>query len=248
ERIVRRELIVPFDLAGLRLERQDRAGVQIVARTHRRIERPRVADAPINRVQLRVIGAGDPCRSATELPGIAFPGVAAGLLGAGYRVGPPQALARLWIPTIDEPAGPELRAGNARDDNAVRDERSHGHRIAFLDVGRFLTPQFLAGLHVECNDVGVERGAEKLAVVNRTTAIDNAATDDARRLCRVLDLGLPDLFAGFGVNSHRSVVVGDIDDALVHQRLRLRASVICEAVVPHRHQVLYVILVDLRKR
>ena len=163
-------------------------------------------------------------------------------------MGPPQALARLRIPTIDEPAGPELRAGNARDDNAVRDERRHGHRIAFLDVGRFLTPQLLAGLHVECNDVGVERGAEKLAVVNRTTAVDDAATHDARRLCRVLDLGLPDLFAGLCVNRHRGVVVGDVNDTLVYQRLRLRASIICEAVVPNRHQVLYVVLVDLRER
>src|SRR5207249_7885598 len=100
--------------------------------------------------------------------------VAAGFLGAGYRVGPPQALARLRIPTIDEPAGPELRAGNARDDNAVRDERRHGHRIALLDVGRCLTPQLLAGLHIERNDVAVERGAEKLAVVNRAAGIDKA--------------------------------------------------------------------------
>src|SRR4029453_9223641 len=167
---------------------------------------------------------------------------------ARHRVGPPQALAGLRIPAIDEAAGTELRTGNAGDDNAVRDERRHGHRIAFLDVGRLLTPQLLAGLHVERNDVGVERGAEKLAVVNRAAAVDDAATHDARRLCRVFDLGLPDLFAGFGVNRHRGVVVGDVNDALVYQWLRLRASIICEAVVPHRHQILYVILVDLRKR
>src|SRR5207244_8937487 len=115
-----------------------------------------------------------------------------------------------WIPTIDEPAGTELRAGNARDDNAVRDERRHGHRIAFLDVGRFLTPQLLAGLHVKCNDVGVERGAEKLAVVNRTTAVDDAATHDARRLCRVLDLGFPALFPGLSVTRDRGVSVRDL--------------------------------------
>ena len=79
ERIVRRELVVPFDLAGLRLQREHRAGVEIVARADRRIERPGIADAPIDRVQLRIIGAGDPGRSAAELPGVALPGVAAGL-------------------------------------------------------------------------------------------------------------------------------------------------------------------------
>src|SRR5207244_1235173 len=127
--------------------------------------RPRVADAPIHRVQLRVIGTRDPGRTATELPGVAFPGVAARLIGAGYRVGPPQALARLRIPTIDEPARPELRAGNAGDDNSIRNVRRDRHRITFLDVGRFLTPQLLARLDVERNDVGVERGTEKSAVV-----------------------------------------------------------------------------------
>jgi hypothetical protein len=43
-------------------------------------------------------------------------------------------------------------------------------------------------------------------------------------------------------------VVGDVNDTLVYQRLRLRASIIGEAVVPHRHQVLDVVLVDLRQR
>ena len=239
---------MPFDLAGLRLEREHRAGIEIVAGAHRGVERPRVADAPIDRVQLRVVRAGDPGRSAAELPGVALPGVAAGLIGGGNRVGAPQMLARLGIPAVDEAAGAELRAGDAGQDDAVGDERRHRHRIALFDIGGLLAPDFLAGLGVERDHIGVERGAENLAFVDRGAAIDDAAAHDSRRFRRIFDLGLPDLLAGLDVDRHRGRVGGDIEDALVDDRLQFLAAVVGEAVIPHRHQVFGVVLVDLRER
>ena len=64
----------------------------------------------------------------------------------------------------------------------------------------------------------------------------------------ILDLGLPDLLAGLGVDRHRGVVVGDVDDALVYDRLRFLAAIVGEAVIPHRNEILDVVLVDLRQR
>src|SRR6202171_1323428 len=99
---------MPLDLAGLRLEREHRAGVEIVAGAHGRIERAGIADPPIDRVQFWIVGAGDPGRSATEFPGVALPGVAAGFIRGGNGVGTPQMLARRRIPAVDEAAGAEL--------------------------------------------------------------------------------------------------------------------------------------------
>ena len=82
----------------------------------------------------------------------------------------------------------------------------------------------------------------------RGAAIDDAAADDARRLRRIFDLGLPDLLAGLDVDRHRGAVGGDVDHALVDERLRFLAAVVGEAVVPDRNEVLDVVLVDLLER
>ena len=157
-------------------------------------------------------------------------------------------LAGLRIPAVDEVAGAEFGAGNAGDHHAVGDQRRDRHRIAGLEVDRVLAPQLLAGLGVERDDIGIERGAEDLAVIDRGAAVDDAAADDARRLRRIFDLGLPDLLAGLGVDRHRGAVGGDVQHALVDQRLRFLAAIVVEAVVPDRHQALDGVLVDLLER
>ena len=239
---------MPLDLAGLRVEREHRAGIEIVAGAHGRVERSRIADAPIDRVQLRIIRAGDPGRSAAQLPGVALPGIAAGLIGTGDRIGAPQMLAGRRIPSVDETAGTELGAGDAGQDDAVRDQRRHRHRIALLDVGRLLSPKLLACRGIERDHVGIERGAEQFAVVDRGTPVDDTAAHDPGRFGRVSDLGLPYLFAGLYVDRHGGGVGRDIKDALVDDRLRLLASIIGQAVIPNRNQILGGVLVDLRKR
>jgi hypothetical protein len=111
-----------------------------------------------------------------------------------------------------------------------------------------LLPHLLAGFGVECEDVGVERRPVDLAVKKGWPAIDDAAADDARRFRRILDLGLPDLLSGLGVDSHRGAVCGHIEDTVVNKRLRLLAAIVVVAVVPRRDQVFHVVLVDLVDR
>ena len=87
-----------------------------------------------------------------------------GSSGTRDRMGAPQMLAGRRIPAVDEAARAELGAGDAGDHDAVGDQRRHRHRVAFLEVGGLLAPELLAGLGVERDHIGVERGAEQLAV------------------------------------------------------------------------------------
>ncbi len=63
--IVRRELVIPFELAGLRIQRQNAIGIEVVALALVAIEiGTRIAHRPINRVELRIVSAGHPGRAA----------------------------------------------------------------------------------------------------------------------------------------------------------------------------------------
>ena len=73
--IVRRELVVPLQLAGRGIERQHGIGIQIVALALVAVEiRTGIADGPEQRVGFGIVGAGEPGRRAAVLDGAAHPG------------------------------------------------------------------------------------------------------------------------------------------------------------------------------
>src|SRR6185503_20766490 len=110
-RVVWRVLEMPLQRAGIRIQREERIGVEIGARTALAIPvRVRIAGAPVEQVQRRVVGAGEPRRRAAALPDVALPGVAARFARRRNRVEAPQALAALRIVRIDEAAVRELAA------------------------------------------------------------------------------------------------------------------------------------------
>src|SRR6185437_12173934 len=118
---MRRELVVPRDLAVLGMERDHRRGVEIVAGPVADIPGAGVADAPIDQVEFRIVAAGDPGGTATALARVAgAPGVATGLARAGRGERPPQTLAGLRIVAVDEVAGAVFRACDTHHQNAVR--------------------------------------------------------------------------------------------------------------------------------
>src|SRR6202008_3556871 len=93
--VVRYGLEVPRDLAGGRLQRDDAGGVEIVALAVLTIEiRGRVAGAPVDQVQLRIVGAVHPWRAPAVHPAVALPGVVAFLARPRNDVEPPALLAR----------------------------------------------------------------------------------------------------------------------------------------------------------
>src|SRR5207247_4110071 len=98
-------LIMPFQLARVGVERDHRRGVEIVARPRVAVPiGPRVADAPVGQVRVRIVRTGDPNRSAAGLPGVAAPTFATRLAGSGNRVEAPRLPAGLDVVRRQETA------------------------------------------------------------------------------------------------------------------------------------------------
>src|SRR5215468_6560351 len=115
ERILRRGLVIPDALTGLRPHREHRVGEQIVALAGARVPGRRIADAPIDEIELRIIGAGHPARATTGELRIAFPALGARLALGRNGVGPPEMLAGLGIVAFEQAAMTELGARDAGD-------------------------------------------------------------------------------------------------------------------------------------
>jgi hypothetical protein len=91
-------------------------------------------------------------------------------------------IAGFRVPAVDETANAELRAGDAGDQHVVGDQWRDRHGITFLPLRRFLVPDLVAGLDVERDDMGIERGAVEPAVEDRGALVGDTAAHDARRL------------------------------------------------------------------
>ena len=96
--------------------------------------------------------------------------------------------------------------------------------------------------------MGIERGAEYLAVIDRGALIGDAATHDAGGLRRPLESLLPDLLSGSDVDCNRGFGIGHVHHAVVDDRLGLLAPIVVETETPDWHQPLDRLLVDLLER
>src|SRR3984957_9339749 len=118
ERVIRRVLEAPLDLAVVGIEREHARRPLVVARPVLRIPvGAGIADALIDGVCLRIVGGGFPNWRAAVLPMVlaVLPGIVAGLARARDGVGPPRLLAGIEIGGIDEPADAEFTAGGTDD-------------------------------------------------------------------------------------------------------------------------------------
>ena len=122
--VVRRELVVPLQLAGVGVERDDAVAVQVVAEPRAAVPvGRRIAGAEEHEVRLGVVGAGVPDAGAAGLPRLARPGLVARLAGTGNRVEAPDLLAGLRVERRDVAADRAVAAAGA-DDHLVLDDRS----------------------------------------------------------------------------------------------------------------------------
>ena len=129
--IVRRELIVPAQLSGLRVEREDGIRVQVVALPLAAVGvRIRISRRPEQRVGLGVVGPGQP-RRAAALFEIDAPLPRIGRRLAAGRHGPetPGLLAGVDAVRREEPANAFVTARHAGDDEIADDERRHGAAV-----------------------------------------------------------------------------------------------------------------------
>src|SRR5665213_4573202 len=109
-------LVVGLDLAGVGIEPEHRAAVEIVAGVIGARPGRGVSGTPVDRPGVLVVGPGHPGGSAAGIQVIAAPGVMAGLAFARDRKGPPQLLAVIGVERDDIAANAEF-AARAADDN-----------------------------------------------------------------------------------------------------------------------------------
>ncbi len=111
--IMGRKLIVPAQLTGIRIQRNQRIRIEIVTGSSVTvIIRIRIAHTPVNEVQFWVKAAVHPgsAPSGCQHFRVIRPGFTARLAGSGDRVETPELLPTDRIVSIDKPAGPVFAA------------------------------------------------------------------------------------------------------------------------------------------
>ena len=120
--VMRRELIVPAELACVRIERQKTIGIKIVSLAAiAEVQRRWIARPPINQVQLGIITTGDPRWTSAVLCRILQPGISTGFVGKRNRLEAPRFLSCIGIKSVDKSTDAELCPGYADEDLILYD-------------------------------------------------------------------------------------------------------------------------------
>src|SRR5215471_403129 len=108
------ELVIPLQFASLGVQRDGGTGEQVIALADIPVHvRTRISFAPIKKIEIWIITAGQPGGPAASFPAVSLPGVVPKLAGTGNRVEPPEPLSGGGIIRIQETANAELSSGNA---------------------------------------------------------------------------------------------------------------------------------------
>ena len=247
-RVVWRELIVPRDDAAVGVEGHDRVGVEVVALAIVPVEvGTGIPRAPVDQVQRGIVAAGDPGGAAAALPRIAFPRLVALFPWTRHRPEAPRALASGGVVGIDEPTDAVLRSGDTDHHLVLHDERRRRGAVTQLVVVNHHVPHDRAGLHVEGQEVRVERVHVELVAEHGEAAVDASATDI--HVVRQVAAIAPELAPGARVDRPRGVVwPGDVDDPVDDDRRGLELAELRGLERPAGCQLVDVRRADLRER
>src|SRR5262249_23172440 len=179
----------------------------------------------INTLKLGVIRSIFPSCTAAILPGFGLgrvrPRFRTGFAWRGYGPRAPQSLPGIGIVSLDKAAGRTVTAGHSRHQYAVGDERRDNPLVAFLEFGELLSPDLLAGFHVERNNMRVQRLPKELSLVDgRRSAHDRTGGRNPQRRSIVIHGRAPDLPAGRDINRERPVAVHHVHHTVVNRWLR----------------------------
>ena len=243
--VMGRELEMPLQRTRIGVERHDAARVEVVARPHITVHvRPRIAGAPIDQVQIRIVRPRNPGRTPAALPGVAVPGLVSRLTRTRHRPEPPNAVTGLGVVGIQKISRAELRPGDPHQNHVLDDQRRGGRRIALLVVRNDFLPQDISGLGVKRHEGRSEVHLVERVAQNREPAVGprTTALGFFRRLLRVM----PQLSTGQQIQRPGVVVVArDVHDAVTDQRGRLEPAGSAGLVNPRRRQALHGAGVDL---
>ncbi len=234
-------LEVPFELAGIDVERDDRAGIEIVAGPSLRIEHVHgIAGAEIGEVRLRIEGRLGPHAAAAERNGARIgPGLRARLARLRHHREPPQELAGVGGIGGDVAAAAFVAPRRA-DQNLVLDrERRRGMpgAGAAVDRGRHIEHR-LTGVLVERDQArirAVAAGVDVEIVAEQRDAVEALPAalylgivfpHDLRLL--VADVELPVLL----------ILVADIEESVLDQRREILIALARPAgIADRRHEL-----------
>ncbi|MBM3507591.1 MAG: pentapeptide repeat-containing protein [Alphaproteobacteria bacterium] len=188
ERIAGRVLGVPLDESVVRIQRQHRGDVEIVAGTILLVVvGTGVAGAPVGEVEPRIERAGLPDRAAPGLPCLVGvePGGFGLLVGiavvASGRVRAPYLLAGVELGGVERAADAVLGPCRADDGEVANDQGRHGERLGDRRVVDLAFPQQLARLLVDAMHAPVERDRDDAVPPQRDSAVVDAAAGDVAR-------------------------------------------------------------------
>src|SRR5206468_505763 len=155
-------------------------------------------------------------RRGAGLPGVARPGLVAGLAFGGDGVETPDATAGLRFISVEEAADAEFAAGDAGDDLVLDGERRAGRGVANFVVCDLGLPAQAAGAGIERNQARIKAGIVHGVAKHRDAAVD-AATAQAEILGNLLAVG-PVAAASASVQRLDFVGrLGDVHDAVDHE-------------------------------
>src|SRR4029453_5353771 len=164
-------LVMPAQLPGIAVERDDRRGVQVVAFAGLAvIVGAGIASPPENQIQFRIVRASRPCRSAAVLPRLrvkALPRSMAGVFGTGGGGEPPRSFAGANVVGIDEAANALFVSGHTRNALVLEGDRRRRAAVAVAIILHLGVPENRAALHADGDDVGVERRFEEAVAHHR---------------------------------------------------------------------------------
>jgi hypothetical protein len=177
--VMRRELVKPFQLARVGIQREHAIGIQVVAEAAVAVGIGiGIAGAPISEVQVGIVGAGVPDGSAAGLPGVAGPGFVAGLPGSGDTVEAPDLLPGFDVEGGEEIAHAGVAAGGADDDFILDHQRRVGDDVTFGCgwLGDLRVPDDLAGFGVDGEQMRIKGAHEEGVAEDGESAVNPAAT------------------------------------------------------------------------
>ena len=251
--------------ASVQIDRDERVGIEVIARADRAIKVGRgIADDEIDALRRQVDRWVLPHAAAERLVGIAvlgerrlFGGDVA-MLVTSCRVGGrphahrilrdgvevPDKLAVFGVVGAYEAADAIFAAVCADQDFAVDGGRRHRLAVSLLGIGDLHLPDDIAGLCVESVELRVERRDIDLVVIDGNAAIVGAAAEGRDRT--ELGLEVPDLLAGLGVNSvNVAERRGHIHHAIDDDRRGLERLLDLGGEDPSRMQMRHIVAVDL---
>ena len=211
---MRRELVIPFELASRRIQSYYGIGIEIVPLALIPVMiGPWIADLPEQQIQFGVVTASEPGCAPWMCEILSIPGLGTGFAGGWNGPESPRFLACGLLESGEEPAHSTVAASDPGNNQIPNDERRGGSKIVQPVVCHLRFPQQDASETVQRNQVSVIRSHENTIARHRSTAVDFSF-----QTFRGTALIVPDFPSVAGIKGVALIRAGDVHDSLYNQR------------------------------